>query len=218
MKKKLLALLVFVSLSAVFCLAGCSNSGKTPADKPAEGTTEGLVVEDVDEEPDFPGAAYGYTGEDPLELAVYKYMAEEVSKNYEKTDASIPLVNIVNVDYSNEEEPLVSGDFWLYNYMIERDTLKCVSGGNYPGVMHLVRDGEGYKVSSFDVAEDGNRFDESVKKLFGDHCDEFMKIYSDDAARAENRKTSVSDYVNMNGLKVTKFQDEGWDPVELDTN
>jgi hypothetical protein len=42
-----------------------------------------------------------------------------------------------------------------------------------------------------------------------------MKIYSDSDLRNELRKVTVTDYVNLNGLSVTKFQDEGWDPVEI---
>ena len=42
-----------------------------------------------------------------------------------------------------------------------------------------------------------------------------MKVYSDSDARAENRKITVSDFVNLNGLEFKYYQDEGWDPVEL---
>ena len=42
-----------------------------------------------------------------------------------------------------------------------------------------------------------------------------MKVHSDSDARDELRRITVSDYVKMNGLSVTQYQDEGWDPVEL---
>ena len=45
--------------------------------------------------------------------------------------------------------------------------------------------------------------------------EDITTVYSDDAARAENRKITVSDYVNLNGLDINYFQDEGWDPVEF---
>ena len=91
-----------------------------------------------------------------------------------------------------------------------------MSGGNYPGVMHLTKDGDGYAVTSFDVVADGSDFEASAKELFGDSYDDFMAVYSDDEARAELRKTTVSDYVSMNDLEVTQYQDYGWDPIELD--
>ena len=142
-------------------------------------------------------------------------MAEEVGKNFDRADASIPIVSIVHVDYTDPDDVLAYGDFWVYNYDIEGDTLSCVSGGNYPGVMHLGKDGGGYVVTSFDVVADGSDFDESAKALFGENYDAFMKVYSDGGARDELRKITVSDYANLNGLAVTQYQDYGSDPVKL---
>ena len=162
------------------------------------------------------GSAYGYAGDDPVECAVYKYMAEEMSKDYAAADVSIPVVEIVAIDYSQEDEIIVYGDFWVNNYNIEGDTFKCVSGGNYPGVFHMTRD---YQITSFDVVADGTEFEPSAKELFGDHYDDFMAVYSDSDKIAEDRKITVSDYRNLNGLtEVTKMQDEGWDPVDLYIN
>ena len=124
-------------------------------------------------------------------------------------------MSIVYVDYTNPDEVIVAGDFWIDNYNIEGDTLSSVSGGNYPGVMHLSKDGEGYVVSAFDMVADGSGFEPSARELFGENYDDFMAVYSDSDAREELRKITVSDYVNLNGLDVTKFQDFGWDPVEL---
>ena len=39
--------------------------------------------------------------------------------------------------------------------------------------------------------------------------------FTDDEAKKELRTITVTDYVNYNGLPVTKYQDEGWDPVDL---
>ena len=119
------------------------------------------------------------------------------------------------MDYTNPHEVLVAGDFWIDNYNINGDTLECVSGGNFPGVMHLAKDGESYIVSAFDMVEDGANFESSVKELFGDNYDAFMEVYSDSNARDELRRITVSDYVNLNGLDVTQYQDYGWDPVVL---
>ncbi len=165
--------------------------------------------------PKTDGSAYGYAGDDPVEVAVYKYMAEEVSKNFEKADASIPTVSIVHVDNASPDEVLVYGDFWIDNYNISGNTLECVSGGNFPGVMHLGKDGDVYVVSSFDRTADGAGFESSAKELFGEYYDEFMKVYSDSDSRDELRKATVAEYVKLNGLDVTQYQDYGWDPVKL---
>lgn len=177
-----------------------------------------LIFSRSDEQAEEPagsidGKVYGYGGDDPVEAACYEYMVETVAKQYDAADVSIPNVNIVNVDYTPEDEILAAGDFWVFNYNIDGDTLKCVSGGNYPGVMHISKDG--YKVTEFEEVTDGEDFEVSAKALFGDDYDAFMDVYSDDTAREENRKFTIKDYVSYNGLEITKYQDEGWDPVEL---
>ncbi|MBQ3389882.1 MAG: hypothetical protein IJG57_02260 [Firmicutes bacterium] len=207
MKKKLSVwLLLMAAFAMVISFSACGSSDEEAA---AEDVTEEVAEETVD------GSAYGYAGTDPLEFAIYQYMAEEVSKNYDQAEVSIPTVSIFHIDYTNDEDVLAMGDFWLENYYVEGDTLKCVSGGNYPGVFHLKKDGENYTVDHFDVVADGAGFDASARELFGEYYEDFMKIYSDSDARNELRKITVSDYVNLNGLDINYYQDEGWDPVEL---
>ena len=162
------------------------------------------------------GAAYGYAGDDPVELACYKYMAEEISKQYDAAEVSIPTVKIVHEDFTPEDEVLVYGDFWIENYNVNGDVLECVSGGNYPGCMHVSK--ETNEVTAFDVVEDGEGWDQSAKDIFGDQYDAFIAAHSDSDARDELRKITVSDYVNLNGLDVNYYQDYGWDPVELIRN
>ena len=206
MKKRVLVVFLVAALASALCLCACSSKQEAPAKKADEPAAT------VD------GSAYGYAGDDPIECAVYKYLAEEVSKNFDKAEICIPTVNIVAEDLTNPKEAVVYGDFWVENYNVNGDTLECVSGGNFPGVMHVAIDGDSYEVTEFEMVEDGAGFDESAKELFGDNYDAFMKVYSDDDARDELRKITVSDYVNLNGVEVTQFQDYGWDPVELYLN
>ncbi len=159
------------------------------------------------------GAAYGYAGDDPVEAACYQYMAETVSKDYEAADVSIPVVNVVHEDMTGEDEVLVYGDFWIYNYKTDGDTFKCVSGGNYPGCMHVSK--TDYTVTAFDVVADGGAWEESAKEIFGENYEDFAAAHSNSDANDELRKITVSDYVNLNGLDIKYYQDEGWDPVEL---
>ena len=210
------AFMMAISLTA--CGGGTSASSETTSEAASDASAQAsseAASEEPSDEAAVDASAYGYAGDDPVEAAVFRYMAEEVSKNFDKADASIPTVSIVNVDYTNPDDVLVAGDFWVDNYNINGDTLECVSGGNFPGVMHLAKDGEAYTVNAFDMVEDGADFESSAKELFGDYYDAFMKIYSDSDARDELRKITVSDYVNLNGLDVTQYQDYGWDPVEL---
>ena len=200
---------VFILMTALVMAFGISACG-TKEEAAVE--EENVATEDTESEPEVDGTAYGYAGSDPVEAAVYKYLAEEVSKDYDDAEVHIPTVNIVHIDFTPKDEILVYGDFWIENYNVEGDTLKCASGGHYPGMMQVSKD---YVVTDFKQAADGEDFDSSAKEIFGDYYDDFMKIYSDSDLRNELRKVTVTDYVNLNGLSVTQYQDEGWDPVEI---
>ena len=205
MKRRLFAILLMLTLAVTFSFTACGSEEEAPAAEPEE-TAEAVA------EPEVDATKYGYGGTDPVEAAVYQYMVEEVSKSYDKTDVSIPTVSIVHVDYTPEDEILVYGDFWIDNYNIKGDTLRDISGGNYPGVIHLSKD---YVVTAFDQVADGGDFDASAKELFGDYYDDFIAVYNDSDARAELRRATVTDYVNFNGLDVKKYKDKGWPAVEL---
>ncbi len=218
MKKGFFAVLLVSGLIATLGLSACGKTEAPSSDTSSEAAveaTEEQASEGTETEPEVDGSAYGYAGTDPIECAVYKYMVEEVGKNYDAADVSIPVVQVVHVDYTNPDEVLVSGDFWINNYNIEGDTLTCVSGGNHPGVMHVTKSGDDYVVSSFDTVSDGADFESSAQELFGDNYEAFMEVYGNADAREELRTITVSDYVNLNGLEVTQYQDFGWDPVEL---
>ena len=211
MKKYLRMIMLALMVLALALLGACGGGSDQAAEETADTaeTAEDAAPETVD------GSAYGYDGNDAVEAAVYKYLAETVSKDYDAADASVPVVTIIGTDTGNEDDILVWGDFWINNYNVEGDTLKCVSGGSYPGVMHLAKSGDACEVKSFDVVEDGGNFDSSAKELFGDKYDDFVKISSDDKQREETRADILAVYVKANGLDVTKYQDEGWDPVDI---
>jgi uncharacterized protein (DUF302 family) len=83
-------------------------------------------------------------------------------------------------------------------------------------MMTVSKDGDEYKVTEFKPVEDGGNFESTAKEIFGDDADKLMKITSDSDAREALRAKGLADYVKTNGLSVTKYQDEGWDPVDLD--
>ena len=165
------------------------------------------------------GTQYGYMGQDPVECAVWKYLAEDISVMYDKPADSItvPVVQIVKKEEGEDEDgsTKIYGDFWVFNYSIEGDTLVMASGGAHPGVMTVTKDGDEYKVTDFKPVEDGSNFESTAKDIFGDDYDKFMQISSDSDAREKLRAQGLADYVKTNGLAVTKYQDYGQDPVDL---
>ena len=166
------------------------------------------------------GTQWGYMGQDPVECALWKYLAEDVAAGYapeDKTDIiSIPVVTIIKKEEGEDGDTHICGDFWVDNYKVDGDTLVCVSGGAHPGMAHIAKDGDTYKVVDFEGVKDGGDFEPSAKEIFGDDFDKFMEVNGDSDAREALRAKGIADYVKTNGLSVTKYQDEGWDPIELD--
>ena len=212
MKKKLMILLGIITVIACIGLTACGGSD-TEAEEPA---TEPEAEETVEVE-SIDGSIYGYTGEDAVEATVYEYVATELAADYDVKEGmvSIPTVTIIDKVENEDGSVDVLGDFWVENYTIEGDTLVCQSGGNHPGKMHIVKDGDAYKVESFEPVGDGDQFEPTAKAIFGDKYDAFMKVNSDNEAREALRAETVANFVKANNLEVTKYQDFGWDPVEL---
>ena len=166
------------------------------------------------------GTEWGYMGQDPAECAVWKYLATDIASQYGPDDKTgviaIPVVQIVKTDKDDDGNEIdYYGDFHVYNYVVEGDTLKMVSGGTHPGKIEVVKSGDEYTVKEFEQVQDGANFEPSAKDIFEEDYDAFMKVYSDDKARETLRAQGLADYVKTNGLSVTKYQDEGWDPVDL---
>ena len=161
---------------------------------------------------------YEYPDKTSLLYEVNKYLIENVATDYEPADVSIPVITVTTTDDSNPDDIVVYGDFYIDNYNLNVNILECESGGDYPGAMHLKKTDTGYEVTSFDVCKDGSSFDSSAKEIFGEHYDDFMKVFQtiQGTSREEQRKQIISEYVKTNNLSITAFQDYGWDPVMLD--
>ncbi|MBE5855305.1 MAG: hypothetical protein E7297_08100 [Lachnospiraceae bacterium] len=192
--------------------ADTANTANMPESVDATNTSDATDATDASTESNIDLPAYDYPGPEYFYHSVYQYIVQEYASQYEAADVSIPYVNEIEVDMSNRDDILMYGDFWIFNYNLEGDTLKCVSGGAYPGVIHLNAD---FDVVSMDVVEDGSNFTESAKKLFGDHYDKFMEVEADAEAREQIRAQIIANYVAANELPITKYQDEGWDPITL---
>ena len=147
--------------------------------------------------------------------AIDRYLVDEIGKLYGEGDCCVPYYCIVDVDEQDEDDIKVWGDYWVFNYKQVGDTLKTVSGGNHPGLIHLKKAGNCYEVASFDQVADGAGNIESAKLIFGNRYDAFQTICSDERMHDQVRKESITEYVKTNNLTVTMFQDYGWPAVKL---
>lgn len=193
MKKRFVSILLMTLLVLTLGLTGCTKTAPKSTD--ADADADATVIEQV----------------------AADYIATEFGQYYDKADASIPTVYIIRAEVADNGDVTAYGDFWLENYNIKGDTLEFVSGGNEPGVMHMKKVGDSYKVTKFDQVEDGSNYTDSAKKLFGEYYDAFAKYTSDDKAKAATRGQQIANYVKEHDLKVTQYKDFGWDPVALPT-
>lgn len=148
-------------------------------------------------------------------MAVNDYLVNVVGKNYAKAEYCIPCPFIISTDDGNKDDVLVWGDFWVFNYDIAGDTLKTVSGGSHPGLMHLKKTDKGFEVTDFEVVEDGEGNLESAKRIFGGNFDAFWDVNSNQEKREDVRLHFIADYVKKHNLPVKMVQDYGWPAVAL---
>ena len=134
--------------------------------------------------------------------AIDRYMSEVFGKQYAEGEYCVPIHNIVAVDESNAADILVWGDYWVFNYNQVGDTLKCVSGGSHPGLMHLQQTDKGFEVTAFDQVEDGSSFLPTAQKIFGDKYEAFQAINSDDKKREKLRADILNSGSNIEHHKV----------------
>ena len=147
--------------------------------------------------------------------AIDRYLVNELGRHYTQGEHCVPIHPIVTVDERNGEDILVWGDFWVFNYNQVGDTLKCVSGGNHPGRMHIRQTDNGFEVTGFDPVEDGSGFLQSAKKIFGAKYEAFNTIHSDEKARERLRAEGLAVYAKKHNLNVTMYQDYGWPAKKL---
>ena len=194
MKKTLFA------LATLLIMVACNNK---PATAPATDVNEARNEEVSREQ------------ENTYLSAIDRYLVEEIGKHYAQGEHCVPIRNIVAVDESNAEDILVWGDFWVFNYNQAGDTLKCVSGGNHPGLIHICQTENGFEVNTFDQVEDGSSNLSSAKRIFGDKFDAFQAINSNKEDREKLRAEGLAKYVKKQGLSATTYEDYGWPVKQL---
>ena len=138
--------------------------------------------------------------EQAIRQAISDYLLREIAPYYRQGELCVPSLMMVR-----EEDTCVWGDFWVFWYDIEGDTLKTVSGGSHPGRMTLTYENNQPQVVDFERVEDGSRFMPTAKRIFGDYLDIFMNMHSNESVREAVRREQLSEYVQQNNLNVHYF-------------
>ncbi len=149
--------------------------------------------------------------EQAVRQAISDYLLREIAPYYLQGELCVPALLI-----AHEEDSCVWGDFWVFWYKVEGDTLKTVSGGSHPGMMTLTYANNQPQVIDFERVEDGSRFMPTAKRIFGDYLDIFMNMHANESVREAVRREQLTEYVQQNGLNVHYYQDFGWEAKELE--
>ena len=147
--------------------------------------------------------------------AIGRYLVDSIGSSYAKGEICVPMPSVVAVDERKSDDILVWGDFWVMNYNMVGDTLKTVSGGSHPGLMHIRQTENGFEVIGFDQVGDGSLFLKTAKQIFGDKFEAFQSVQSDAEKRKKHQEALLSTYIKKHGIAATMYQDSGRDAVAL---
>ena len=199
MKKMKSWMLAAILICGAACVTSCN--GNANAEKEAEDTV---------------AAVDANKSGDVIIDAINKYLVDSIGSQYAEGDMCIPVIAMTCSDGMKADSVFMWGDYWVFNYKVAGDTLKCVSGGNHSGKMLLKKNDNGeFQVVSFEQVEDGHGNLESAKRIFGEYYDAYHAANSDENYREKARVGSIADYVKAHNLPVKYYQDYGWPAKEI---
>lgn len=128
-------------------------------------------------------------------------------------EVTIPVPVVFYVDESGDEVQ-VFGNFWLFRYRLQAETLLLQSGSEMPGRFRLKKDGSAYTVTAFEqvsssqdiralCAEANGSVYPSLEAHYQEHD------YTGQTDIAYVRKIFIDRYVEKNNLTIRAYQDHG---------
>lgn len=153
--------------------------------------------------------------EQALRDAISDYLVKEIGTQYRQGELCIPTLMFVSAQEISEDQAWVWGDFWIWWYNREGDTLMTVSGGNHSGLMTIQQQDGKPIVTSFEQTVDGAGNDTSARRIFRSHYDVYCNMHSNRDVREAVRREQLSEYVKSHNLNINYYKDYGWDAVKL---
>ena len=153
--------------------------------------------------------------EQALRDAISDYLIKEIGVQYKQGELCIPTLMIVSAQEISADQAWVWGDFWIWWYNQEGDTLMTVSGGNHSGLMTVKQEDGKLMVMSFEQTVDGAGNDASARRIFRSHYDIYQNMHSNQDVREAVRREQLGEYVKFNNLNINYYKDYGWDAVKL---
>ena len=195
-------------------VSGVTEEDNTRSGEETEEAADAVVPEEeTDTVYEYP--AYSHETDNPYYLPACQFNMEEYGSHFETFDVMIPFVDILRVDDSDPEDIKIWGNYKIFNYAIRGTTMFTMNGGNFPGLIHMKKDGDSLVGVSMDEVESGSNNAESIEKIFGvdEELLEAFRKSTEDEAEEELVLNTFRWYQEDSGLDIEAYEDYGWDPV-----
>ena len=153
--------------------------------------------------------------EQSLVSAIESYLTDSVAPHYASAEISIPVAILISNNLDDSTDMSIWGDYWVFNYNLQGDTLMTISGGNHPGCFHIAQQGENFAVTKFDEAESGSGCTQSMQRIFDTDYETYLMMTEEEGYLENHRKEAIAKYAKRHGITVNFYQDYGWDAVKI---
>lgn len=153
--------------------------------------------------------------EQTIRDAISDMLVQNIGVDYKQGEVCVPVLMIAAEEERETDTAEVFGEFMIYWYDIEGDTLKTVSGGTHAGCVTVVlKDGKA-EATAFEQTADGAGNEESARRIFGKHYDIYQNMHSNPAVREAVRQEQLREYISRHKMNIHYYKDFGWPAVEL---
>ena len=202
MKKTVLIMTMSSMILMTLCLVGCKNSRKV---EPA--TPDTMLVEENEQA--TPVALWQTT--------IDEYLTDVIGKRTHLDNVLIvPNYTVLAVDSSDNNDYRVWGDWQVFAYDTDGETLITSMAVWAPGLFHLKKTTDGFEVKQLEEVEEGRAIEENAQRIFGKYCDAFWEANRNQEYNDSLRRAMMSEYVRKNNLPYTRLElDSSQPPVNL---
>lgn len=219
MKKRMAFVLSLLILSLSVLGCGAKETAAPATDTP-DGDINGSAVEDVAEEPaenasvSLPLPAYKYTGDEEYLAEISDYLIDYFGKEagLDDLDVLIPYSIIVQTDENSEDDIVVYGSFNIDGYTLRNTTLCSGPGARSYGIFHISKADGNVTITDGQLSQTYYDMQDMFSPIEG-MLDKINALSDEDIEKA--RVKSIEEYVTLNNLGITQWQDFGRAPEAI---
>ena len=208
------AALLLTAVLAAGCGSAAPATTETTAAVEETKEAEETKAEDKAEAEEEAKTAVAFAGIDnPAVKAAADWLAGFAAENLKSGEGMIPVMSLAKLDDSDEKDVKLYGTYDMNSYTVDGSVLKIDETKRLTGVMHMEKDGDAYKVSNTEWAEDGSNVKSALKKIVTD--ENMYNEMANGTISPELKTWYIGEAVKALGLSVDSYQEKGGQPVSL---